>query len=259
MFPYIGGKSRHIRHLDNILPINADTFVDVFGGAGWVSTLSSIVAPNRIYNDYNSDLANCFEHFIWNRSLVLSYLQQYTQRSATMFARFRDNHFGNVTQGAERAAQFLYLMSHQYSGKTLKPTSVANFSSPHCKFKPIINKLLDPRWQRRLDTITTVTALDCIDVIDKYDTVDTVFYCDPPYFKLEHYYVTSFPPQHHLTLANRLKTIRGRFAISYYDFPELSLWYPQSQYCWHRYNTKKVASVNSGQHKPSTEIVITNY
>lgn len=40
MFPYIGGKSHHIKHLDPLFPLMFDTFVDVFGGAGWVSVRS---------------------------------------------------------------------------------------------------------------------------------------------------------------------------------------------------------------------------
>jgi site-specific DNA-adenine methylase len=40
MFPYIGGKAHHIKYLDSLFPSNAPIFVDVFGGAGWVSVKS---------------------------------------------------------------------------------------------------------------------------------------------------------------------------------------------------------------------------
>ena len=41
------------------------------------------------------------------------------------------------------------------------------------------------------------------------------------YFKMEDYYVQDFQRHQHKELAEKLKGIKGKFVLSYYDFPEL--------------------------------------
>lgn len=259
MFPYIGGKCFHVKHLNPILPTHALTYVDVFGGAGWMSTKSTIMAPTCVYNDYNPHLSNVFKQLTTNQQQILAELQKHPERCPHKFNQFLANHFNNPQFTTPAAAEFLYILSHQFSGNTLKPTSKFYHTGKINKYLPIINKLQDKQWQRQLKRITNVENMDCIDVIKKYDSPDTVFYCDPPYYKLEHYYIHDFPRHKHLELADTLKSIRGRFAISYYDFPELHNWFPHSHYRWHRYNIKKPSSRNCGTHRIGTEVVITNY
>ena len=62
-------------------------------------------------------------------------------------------------------------------------------------------------------------------IIDTYDNDDTLFYCDPPYYKMEDYYVQDFQRHQHKELAEKLKNIKGKFVLSYYDFPELETWF----------------------------------
>ena len=58
-------------------------------------------------------------------------------------------------------------------------------------------------------------------IIDMYDNDDTLFYCDPPYFKNEDYYVQDFQRHQHKELIEKLKEYKSKFVLSYYDFPEL--------------------------------------
>ena len=51
-------------------------------------------------------------------------------------------------------------------------------------------------------------------VIDRFDRTETFFYCDPPYYGSERCYVTDFSGNHE-RLAARLKTIKGKFLLSY--------------------------------------------
>ena len=69
-------------------------------------------------------------------------------------------------------------------------------------------------------------------IIDTYDNDDTLFYCDPPYFKMEDYYVQDFQRHQHKELAEKLKSIKGKFVLSYYDFPDLETWFPKHEYFW---------------------------
>ena len=96
-------------------------------------------------------------------------------------------------------------------------------------------------------------------IIDTYDNDDTLFYCDPPYYKMEDYYVQDFQRQQHKELAEKLKNIKGKFVLSYYDFPELETWFPRHEYFWiEKEFNKQNASKSKGAGK-GKEILITNY
>ena len=40
MFPYIGGKKQHSKWIDPFFPEDANTYVEVFGGAMWMYWMS---------------------------------------------------------------------------------------------------------------------------------------------------------------------------------------------------------------------------
>jgi len=63
-----------------------------------------------------------------------------------------------------------------------------------------------------------ISWLDFEEVITKHDSRWTFFYCDPPYCdKGGELYKYSFSNEDHARLANKLKTIRGKFVLSYDD------------------------------------------
>jgi DNA adenine methylase len=98
-------------------------------------------------------------------------------------------------------------------------------------------------------------------VIEKYDSKTTYFYVDPPYFSTENYYANhDFGAETHERLANCLKSIKGKFSLSYYDFPQLSEWFPKNEYNWQSKEFAKAAMAKAG--KPQTkgiELLIMNY
>jgi DNA adenine methylase len=110
-----------------------------------------------------------------------------------------------------------------------------------------------------------VENMDCIDLIKKYDSPDTFFYVDPPYFKKEYLYTAEFPGEKHLELADTLKAAKGRWLLSYYDFPELEEWYPKDQYHWHSQDVFRWSSTRAHKSETyktdsrGTEIAIMNY
>ena len=107
--------------------------------------------------------------------------------------------------------------------------------------------------------------MDCIDLIKKYDSPDTFFYVDPPYYNMEFYYSKDFPREKHRELADTLANINGKFALSYYDFDDLKLFYPESQFSWHRQSVYRSAATRSSKNKnyssksKGTEVLIMNY
>ena len=263
MFPYIGGKAHHIRHLDRVFPLEpVDTFVDVFGGAGWVTVRSqaSQRAQTRVYNDANPHLANIFRWFQQDPRAVLDQLNAWPQQDATLYRQFQQDIFGTVpepAQTATTAAKYLYLEVQSFSGNTLGLNSSVYFDSIHT-IKPLLKKLQHVPTLRSLQSISTVENQDCCAVINQYDSANSFFYCDPPYYAKEHYYTKSFGRERHQDLAHTLQRIKGRFALSYYEFDELSEWFPRDQYNWHTYSVSKQSSSRRNKTR-GQEVVITNY
>ena len=97
------------------------------------------------------------------------------------------------------------------------------------------------------------------DIIKKYDSPTTFFYVDPPYWKTENYYTLhNFDADDHKTLSVILKNIKGRFALSYYEFELLTEWFPKDKYIWETKGFKKIGSTTTIK-SVGTELLIMNY
>jgi len=262
MFPYIGGKAHHIKHLDKLFPFMFTTFVDVFGGAGWVSVKSQTAqrAMKNVYNDYNPYLANIFTEFSKDPEQVKQQLMAWPQQNAELYRQFQQDIFGDVKPelNLETAAKYLYLEVQSFTGNTLGLNSSIYFDKKNIHgLNPLLKKLSDPKITNRLGRLT-VENLDCIAVIKKYDSHDTFFYIDPPYYEKEHYYTQAFGKEKHEELAKCLNNIQGQFALSYYDFDELNDWFPTDRFRRTTYTISKQNSSRTNKQR-GTELVIRNY
>ena len=92
---------------------------------------------------------------------------------------------------------------------------------------------------------------DYKDIIKYFDGDNTFFFLDPPYYRREHYYSdhTFLKKENHIELSEILKTIKGRFLLSYQDRKLMRDLYKD-------FNIYKYTG-NDMFHKP--EIAITNY
>jgi len=260
MFPYMGGKAHHIKHLDLLFPATTHTFVDVFGGAGWVSVKNNTQAQHRIYNDLNPHLANIFTHFSTDPTKVKNQLMLWPQQDAVLYRQFQQDIFGSVKPplNLETAAKYLYLEVQSFTGNTLGLTSSVYFDKKNIHgLNPLLKKLSTERICQRLQQLT-VENLDCVAVINNYDTPDTFFYIDPPYWTKEHYYTQAFGQEQHQALAECLNRIQGKFALSYYHFDQLDSWFPDSKFNRSTYQISKQSSSNANKQR-GTELVIRNY
>jgi len=117
------------------------------------------------------------------------------------------------------------------------------------------------KYIEKMNKITKVENLDYTDLILKYDSPTTFFYVDPPYWKTENYYSNhDFDSEDHNTLMTHLKLIKGKFALSYYDFPLLSDWLPKNEYKWEEREFSKAAGATKGKKQnKGTELLIMNY
>lgn len=277
MFPYIGGKAHHVKWMDPLFPEKFTRYVEVFGGAGWVMIKSTKIsqAQERIYNDANRLLANVFECARTDPIELLTLMQAKPSGDRLLYRQYQQELFGlldwNQIELADYdlAAKYLYLQTQVFSGTPLSLTNVPYFTEASgkyaSKYDTLKRKLANEIIQQRLKSITQVEHLDCVDVIKKYDSPTTFFYVDPPYYTKEYYYSQDFAQEKHLELAQTLQHIQGKFALSYYDFPELGLLYPEAEYVWHRQSVYRNASTRSSAENDyktrsrGTEILIRNF
>lgn len=282
MFPYIGGKSQHVKWMDPLFYQNSSTFVEVFGGAGWVSVKSNsiISATRRIYNDFNPLLSNVYECFRKDPIRVINLMEQTPVSDINLYKKYQKELFLDLDWRTVRkgdfdlAVKYLYLQTQVFAGTPLSSHNVPYFCDVKSngkyqnKFITLKNKLQKSNIQQRLSEISIVESLDCIDLIKKYDSPETFFYVDPPYYKMEFYYSKDFPREKHQELAETLSGIQGKFALSYYDFDDLSKFYPEDKFSWHRQLVYRAAATRSSvtnskeiynSKSKGTEILIMNY
>ena len=160
------------------------------------------------------------------------------------------------------ACKYLYTLTHIFSGG--KPGS-SKFIYYHGKYRDkflvFMDKLRKKEWTSHFDKINQVENLDACDVIAKYDNEDAFFYIDPPYYNTETYYSNhEFGLNDHERLANCMKQMKGKFALSYYEFPQLSEWFPKDQYRWETKEFPKSAAASKDKKQNmGVELLIMNY
>ena len=263
MFSYIGGKKFQAKWIANHFPKH-DTYVEPFGGAFWVYLVGNINANKNVYNDYNRYISNIFYCIKHHREEFYKVLKSYKPQSKQLFNKFYKEliplnyqlELGNI----ETAAKYIYLQTQTFSGSNLEKATFMDLKGKYkSKYEQFFEKLVNPKYIVKLNNISDVENLSYENCIKKYDSKNTLFYCDPPYFKMEDYYIKEFGRDEHLKLANTLKSIKGKFVLSYYDFPELSKWFPKSKFNWKQKEFNKSNSTKKSKASKGNEILILNY
>jgi DNA adenine methylase len=162
----------------------------------------------------------------------------------------------------EVAAKYVYILTQVFSGSKPETSSYIDLKGKYkSKYLTFRDKLSKPDWVEHFLKITDVENMDFADVINKYDSSNTYFYVDPPYWKTENYYSNhDFDRNDHERLANSLKSMEGKFSLSYYDFPLLSEWFPKDNYTWEMKQFAKAAAAKKGKSQNmGEELLIMNY
>ena len=263
MFSYLGGKKFQAKWISSYFPKH-ETYVEPFGGAFWVYFQGNVNSNKNIYNDYNRYIANVFYCATNKRTDFVKALKSYKTQIRTTFENIQSEITPldyNIELGdIEMAAKYMYIELNTFSGLTIDKAKFVDLKGKYkSKYTQLIDKLENPKWQYKLENISKVENLSYEKIIEKYDNEETLFYCDPPYFDMEHYYTKEFGHDQHLQLVNTLKSIKGKFVLSYYEFSELSEWLPENEYYWikkefNRQNSSKKTNTAKGE-----EILITNY
>lgn len=277
---YIGGKSRIGKWIVDYIPEDIETYVEGFSGMFWVffnmdldkySNLKTVV-----YNDFNGLNANLFK-CSKNYEKLHEELSKYPCQQLgvvdtppeyrEMFNQYQKEVFNpelviGDEPNYEIACKYVYVLSQVFSGSKPETAKYTDYKGKYrCKVLIFLDKLKHPEYRAHFDKITFIENMDFEEVVKKYDSEKTYFYMDPPYWKTENYYSNhDFDSADHERLASRLKRIKGRFGLSYYDFPKLDEWFPKINYRWEVKSFKKAASAKKdGTQNEGLELLIMNY
>lgn len=270
---YIGGKARIGTWVRNFIPNDIETYVECFSGMFWVFfklDLPKFKNLKRvIYNDVNPlnvNLFLCIKDYAKLYEISSNKPIEDLELFNSCKEIFNDFKLDTSNPNFEVAWKYAYILSQVWSGTdpikgnlVKKGGYVGKDGVYKSKFEIFRSKLVDNKWKSYFDKISIVENLDFEDVIKKYDSNKTFFYCDPPYFKTEDYYINhSFGIETHERLANTLKSTKGKFALSYYEFDKLSEWFPKDEYCWNSKEFVKGSMATSGKSQSKgIEILIT--
>ena len=294
MISYIGGKARIGKWIEPFIPRDIETYVEGFSGMFWVFFNMDLKDyPNLktvVYNDYNRLNANLFKCSLqydrmWEELSKYPCQQVGVEETPPeyneMFKKYQKEVFSDdLVIGDEPnfdiAAKYVYVLTQVFSGSKPETSTYTDYKGKYrCKVLIFMDKLKHPEYRAHLEKITFVENMDFQDVVEKYDSPTTYFYMDPPYYMTEKYYSNHiFGKETHIRLAKTLKKIKGKFSLSYYEFPQLSEWFPQvpigknnqilmfgePTYRWERKSFKKAASSKKdGTQNEGIELLIMNY
>lgn len=269
---YIGGKSKIAGFITPHIPTDIETYVECFGGMFWVFFKMELEKyPNLktiVYNDFNPLNANLF-HCLQHHKKFSNIISDYQSQNKDLFYKSQSEIFDPNFKvdlsipDFHTASKYALIISQVWSGTNPSKGKYIDLKGNYkSKFDTFKDKLNNPKWQDYFNKINIVENLDFEEVIEKYDNSKSYFYCDPPYYLVgEKYYANhEFGLETHKRLADTLKKIEGKFSLSYYDFPDLSIWFPKDQYNWEQKDFKKASMASSGKKQSiGTELLIMNY
>lgn len=280
MITYFGSKSRIGKWLVEYYPNDMEIYTEIFGGAYWCYFNMDLnkfpKLKTIVYNDINPLNANLFRcaknHEEFYQELIKYPCQQFgvidtPKEYREMFNRFQIEVFNDDlklddTPNFEIGAKYAYVLSQTFSSMRPATSKYIDLKGKYrSKFLSFVNKFNNSTYIEHLDKINIIECKDFEEVMKEYDSTKTFHYVDAPYFNRESQYSNhTFTTIDHKRLADCVDIIKGNCAISYYDFPELSEWYPKDIYRWKSKDFKKASGASKGKKQSTgTELLIMNY
>lgn len=259
-FGWYGGKFNHLDWLLPLLP-ECHHYCEPFAGSAAV-LLNRAPSPVETYNDLDGEVANFFQ-VLRDRKEALIEAIGLTPFSREEFAIACETPEKRISK-IERARRFFVRARQVRTGlaqtaslgrwANCKNTSRAGMSGVVSRWLGSVESL--PEIAMRLLRVQ-IENRPAIDVIKLYDGPGTLFYCDPPYPHESrgdaNAYSFEMADAEHERLAEVLKNVRGRVAVSGYRCPL----YDELYRGWRRIDApaKQCHSVKSHR----SEVLWTNY
>jgi DNA adenine methylase len=231
-FGWYGGKFSHLEWLLPLLP-ECHHYCEPFAGSASV-LLNRSPSPVETYNDLDGEVANFFRVLRDDKERLIEAI------GLTPFSR---EEFSIACELApslsplERARRFFVRARQVRTGlaqtaslgrwANCKNTSRAGMSGVISRWLGSIEDL--PEIAERLLRVQ-IENRPATDVIRLYDAPNTLFYCDPPYIHLtrgdDNAYGYELTNDEHRELAEVLKSVQGKVAISNYQCDLMDELYP---------------------------------
>lgn len=290
---YFGGKTAIGKtFISHYTPKNFKIYCEPFSGSYAVYFFTPMNDDVKaIYNDFNKDQANLFycsknyDKFLEKLNYHLNdengllyckhtniedkktfYKELYYSYKKSDFSQ-REFELGDY----DRASVYAFLLTSAFNSVNYMAGGYSGFNKDKIKISALINKLNDEYIRDRFDKIVEIHSMDFEELIKKYDSPDTYFYLDPPYYtgneaedkgnRVGWYGAADiFDKASHKRLCDLLKTLKGKWALSYYDFDLLHEWLPEDEYVWKSKDFfRSSASFSDTKETKGTELLIMNY
>jgi len=245
---YIGGKTRIARKIIEIFPKHT-TYVEPFAGGAQV-LFRKEPSHAEVLNDLDRDIVNFFRVCQLHHEEFLRYLR-FILVSREWFALFKAQDPTTLTD-IQRAARFFFLQKNAFAGLVRNPQYGYTVAAPR-SFNPNTFPDLIERAHERLARVQ-IESLPYETILTRFDRPGTLFYCDPPYWG-RNYYRFTFGENDFKQLEERLRSIRGKFALSLNDVPEVRA-------LFHRFTLREIELAYTAQKKAGKrfrELLITNF
>jgi len=279
MLSWIGGKSKIGKWLVDYYPQDMEIMTESFGGMMWCYfNMDLSKYPNLkkiVYNDFNplnynlfkcvqnpSELQRALDSIPVQQIGVSNTPEDFRNRFVEYQSEVFNSGFTTNSPDYLTAAKYVYIVTQVFSGSKPETSSFIDLKGKYrCKYLSFRDKLSKPDWVEHFLKITDVENMDFEDLIIKYDSPTTFHYVDAPYYKTENYYSNhDFDRQDHERLANVLQQVKGKFGMSYYDFPDLHTWFPDNIYRWERKSFAKAAAAKKNtKQNMGEELFILNF
>lgn len=248
---WVGGKRLLRKTIEPLVPKDIQSYIEPFGGAGWVLFYKDRWADLEVYNDLDGRLVNLFRIVKYHPEALKEELK-YLLGSREMFLQFMK--MDGITD-IKRAARFLFLITRSFGGRGETYGTVKKSSGGASKSQGNILLKIDA-IHKRLDKVL-IENRDFEKFIQQYDFEGAFFYCDPPYTFGCGYDVTSTKDFDHERLKNCLKNIKGRFLLSYDDSEKIRELYKD----YEMIAVERLNGINNKDRKNKMfkELLIANY
>ena len=211
---YIGGKNRLASKIIALLPEHT-TYVEPFSGGAQVLFHKK---PSRVevLNDLDSEIVNFFRVCQWHFQELVRYLH-FCVMSRELYEKLARADPSTLTD-VQRAGRFFYLQKNTFGGMVIKRHYHYNVTHPP-NYNP--RRLADiiKAAHQRLQNVQ-IEHLPYENILEKYDRPTTLFYLDPPYWNRT-LYRFKLSGEDFASLAERLRALNGKFALSLNDEPEV--------------------------------------
>lgn len=225
-FGWYGGKYSHLDWLLPLLP-ESTHYCEPFGGSAAV-LINRPPAPVETYNDIDSELVNFFRVLRDDQEALIQAigLTPFSREELRLAVSDPTEELGDL----ERARRF-FVRARQVRTGLAQTASEGRWA--HCLLTSRAGMGgAVSRWLGSVEGLSEIVQrllrvqienAPALEVIARYDSPETLFYCDPPYVHSTRgdaaAYAHEMSDADHIALAQTLKQVRGKVALSGYDSP----------------------------------------